>query len=88
MAHIMNYEELRQIRKGEAIFEQLKNPSIGPIVYPLYFDGTDFINGTKYLLLCECDEEECMDYNWCYRCWNELPTLEEMNTPWKDNPYE
>ena len=91
MAHIMTYEELRNIKKGELIFEQIKHKNI---IIPLIYNGCDFTTdglpwefAKHYLLLEECDDD-CPDYRWNYRCWNEHPTKEEIDTPWKENPYE
>lgn len=88
MAHVMNYAEIEEAANTEAIiYEEIR---VTGIVRPLKFDGVDFV-GVKhkcYLLLMECDEETCPDYNLFYRCWNEEPTEEEMrSTPWKESPY-
>ena len=86
MAHIMTYEELRSVPLRHTVYEEIKHVKYK--VYPLKYNGIDFTDGVHYLLMCECNEEECMDYNWNYRVWNEMPTIEEMNnTPWKDDPY-
>ena len=88
--HVMDYPEIvKAAKSGQIIYEELKGQNQ---IRPLRFDGIDFINVRKgtpcYLLLMECDDEYCMDYNWNYRCWNEEPSLELMkSTPWKDNPY-
>ena len=88
MAHVMNYSEIKEAAdKSKIIYEESR--TLG-IVRPLRFDGVDFV-GVKhkcYLLLIECDEETCQDYNLFYRCWDEEPTQELMDsTPWKENPY-
>lgn len=88
MPHVMNYKEiLEAANTGAIIYEEIRATGI---VRPLKFDGVDFI-GVKhkcYLLLCECDEDGCIDYNLHYRCWNEEPSEELMNsTPWKKNPF-
>lgn len=86
MAHVMTYDEIVDAAKNDKpIYEELR----GPHVKELKFNGIEFSRDAyEYLLLDECDEEECMDYNWNYRCWNEPPTEEEMvNTPWKADPY-
>ena len=87
MAHVMNYSEiLKAANEGKIIYEEVRTTGI---VRPLKFDGVDFI-GVKhscYLLLDECDEDRCPDYNLFYRCWDEEPSEELMNnTPWKENP--
>lgn len=88
MAHVMNYSEiLDAANTGKIIYEESK--TLG-IVRPLKFDGVDFkgIKHNCYLLLMECDEEECVDYNLFYRCWDEEPSQELMDsTPWKENPF-
>lgn len=86
MAHVMTYDEVvAAARNDRPIYEELRRPH----VRKLMFDGVDFsADFHDYLLLEECDEEGCPDYNWNYRCWDEPPTEEEMlNTPWKQNPY-
>lgn len=88
MAHVMNYSEICDAAKnGDIIYEE--SHTLG-IVRPLRFNGVDFV-GVKhscYLLLTDCNEKDCPDYNLFYRCWTEEPTEEEMNTvPWKTNPY-
>lgn len=88
MPHVLNYKEIIDASEtGKVIYEEVR--TIG-IVRPLKFDGTDF-SGVKhncYLMLVECDESSCPDYNLFYRCWDEEPSEELMNnTPWKDNPY-
>ena len=89
MAHVMNYSEiLKAANEGKIIYEEVRTTGI---VRPLKFDGVDFI-GVKhscYLLLDECDEDHCPDYNLFYRCWDEEPSEELINnTPWKENPYK
>ena len=89
MAHVMTYPEIIEASKNHSIiYEELKGRSR---VRPLKFNGVDFA-GTEddcYLLLIECDEDECADYNWHYRCWNEMPSDElRANTAWKENPYK
>ena len=90
MAHIMTYEELKNMPVGTLVFEEMK--ATGKI-YTLVYDGIDFVEKSdfkakrQFLMLCECNEEECLDYNWNYRVWNEMPTEEEQKTPWKDDPY-
>lgn len=88
MAHVMNYAEIKEAaRNGSIIYEEMR---VTGIVRPLRFDGVDFV-GVKhhcYLLMMECDEEACEDYNLFYRCWDEEPSTEMMqSTPWKENPY-
>ena len=86
MAYVMNYKELRRVQPKQLVFEEFKHRKY--YVVPLAFNGMDFVNGNKFLLMCECDERECLDYNWNYRVWNEMPTEKEMDeTPWKDDPY-
>ncbi len=92
MSSILNYEQLCKMEIGDTIYEEFKEPHK---VIPLMFNGIDFTtNGLPwqkaehYLLLMECDEDSCMDYNWHYRVWNEYPTEEEMKTPWKEDPYK
>ena len=88
MAHIMNYDEILQAAKnGSIIYEEIRNTDR---VRPMKFDGVDFVGTEKncFLLLMECNEEECPDYNFLYRCWNENPTdTMRWGIPWKDNPY-
>ena len=91
MAHVLNYEEIRnRATDGGCVYEELKHPSAKrDAILKLDWDGIDFSCGSFYLMLMECDEEDCMDYNWNYRCWDEMPTPEEMAAaPWKGNPYE
>lgn len=88
MAHVMNYSEIQNAAKNQkTIYEESR--TLG-IIRPLRFDGFDFV-GIKhkhFLLLIECDEEQCPSYNMYYRCWDEEPTQEEMkSTSWKENPY-
>ena len=88
MPHVMNYSEIcKAAENGDIIYEEVR--ALG-IIRPLKFDGVDFV-GTKhkcYLLLMECDEEDCADYNLFYRCWDQEPSEELMNSvPWKENPY-
>ena len=83
MAHVMNYQEICDAAKNDKIiWEEVR--TLG-LIRPLRFDGVDFV-GVKhscYLLLCECDED-CEDYNVYYRCWDEEPSEELMNsTEWK-----
>ena len=83
--HVMNYQEIKDAAgNGRIIYEEMRTTGI---IRPLRFDGVDFV-GVKhscYLLLMECDEEHCWDYNRYYRCWNEEPSEELMNsTPWKE----
>ena len=93
MAHIMTYSEISKVPQGQAIYEEIRH--IKYRVHKLIFNGVDFtdtgadyIRSGHYLCLCECDEEDCPDYNWNYRVWNEMPTKEEMdNAPWKSDPY-
>ena len=88
MAHVLNYEEIKAAaKKGNIVYEELK--TLG-IIRPLKFDGVDFVgvNHRCFLLLCECDEEECPSYNQYYRLWDKEPTEDEMkNTPWKEDPF-
>ena len=87
-AHVMDYNEILKVaNNGGSIYEERRGH---PGITELTFDGTDFSNDSgAYLMLMECDEEDCMDYNWNYRVWNEIPTNEQMmNTPWKSNPYK
>lgn len=86
MAHVLNYKEiLKAAHDGSIIYEEMRTTGI---VRPLKFDGVDFV-GVKhncYRLLMECDEN-CEDYNMFYRCWDEEPSEELMNsTPWKEQP--
>lgn len=89
MPHVMTYEEIVAASKsGKIIYEEVR---LKDWVRPLKFNGVDFV-GVKdkhcYLMLMECDEEECMDYNLYYRCWDQKPSDElRKNTPWKENPY-
>lgn len=88
MPHVMNYKEIKDAAdSGRIIYEEIRTTGI---VRPLRYDGVDFV-GVKhncYLLLMECDEDDCADYNMFYRCWDEEPSEDLMNkTPWKDNPY-
>lgn len=85
MPHVMNYKEiLKAADDGSIIYEEIRSTGI---VRPLRFDGVDFV-GVKhncYLLLMECDEEDCLDYGVHYRCWSEDPSEQLMkDTPWKD----
>ena len=85
MAHVMNYEELKKVEVKHLIFEEVRH--IKHKIYTLVYNGLDFTDGKHYLLKEECDED-CPDYNWNYRVWNEMPTIAEMdNTPWKEDPY-
>ena len=88
MAHVMNYQEIQiAALNGSIIYEELRRVDR---VRPMKFDGVDFVGTDKkcFLLLMECNEEECPDYNFMYRCWDEPPTDElRSSTPWKDNPY-
>lgn len=93
MAHVMTYEELCKVKKGKPVYEEIR--AIKHRIHRLIFNGVDFTDEGKsfkvswhYLCLCECDEENCPDYNWNYRVWNKMPTEKEMdNTPWKEDPY-
>lgn len=90
MAHVLTYPEIVEASKNNSIiYEEVR---LTDRIRPMKFDGVDFVSTESkkhYLLLMECDEEECMDYNYYYRCWNEKPTDEERDkTPWKGNPYE
>ena len=89
MAHVMDYSEICDAAKQDKIIYE-ESRTLG-IVRHLRFDGVDFV-GVKhkcYLLLMECDEADCPDYNLFYRCWDEEPSEELMNnTPWKENPYK
>lgn len=86
MAHVMTYEELCKIKKNQLVYKELHY--IKHKVYPMAFNGMDFVSGNNYLLLSECDENNCPDYNWNYRVWNKMPTDKEMDdTPWKKDPY-
>ena len=78
---------LSTAKERNIIWEEFKNQDK---VRPLCFDGTNFTGLTSeyYLLLCECDEDDCLDYNWIYRVWNNMPTtLERKVTHWKEDPY-
>ena len=87
MAHVMNYEEiLRAAENRTVVWEELRGQEK---VRPMCFDGADFagISGSHYLLLLEC-ENDCEDYNWNYRLWNNMPTqLERRTNKWKEDPY-
>lgn len=88
MTHVMNYKELVEaFQDGSVVYEESR---VLGLIRPLKSDGIDF-RGVKhncFLLLDECNEENCPDYNLFYRCWNEEPSEELMNsTPWKENPY-
>ena len=88
MAHVMDYQEiLNAAHDNKIIYEEVRTTGL---VRPLKFDGVDFI-GVKhkcYLLLMECDEDSCVDYNLFYRCWDDEPTQEQMDsTPWKESPF-
>lgn len=87
--HVLNYAEICDAaNKDQIIYEELR---VLGLVRPLKFDGLDF-KGVKhncYLLLMECDEDNCPDYGVHYRCWNEEPSTELMNsTPWKNSPFQ
>ena len=86
MAHVMTYKELKRVQPKQLVFEEVRHFKYK--IYTLYFNGLDFTNGKHYLLMEECDEDMCPDYNWNYRVWDEMPTEKEMdNTPWKEDPY-
>lgn len=89
MTHVMNYEEIKEAaKKRNIIWEELRGREK---LRPMAFNGTDFVGLSEeyYLLLCECDEEDCPDYNWNYRIWNNMPTtLERKNAKWKEDPYK
>lgn len=93
MAHVMTYKEIIKVQKGQSVFEELHH--IKYKIHKLIFNGVDFTDTgdnfmrcSHYLCVQECDEDECPDYNWNYRVWDEMPTQEEMdNVPWKDDPY-
>ena len=87
MAHVMSYQEIKEAAKaGRDIYEEIR---VTGIVRPLRFDGIGF-TGIKhhcYLTLKECNEEKTSGYNFHYRCWDEEPAEELMNsTPWKSVP--
>lgn len=90
MAHVMTYKEIEQAAKDQnIIYEESK--SLG-IIRPLRFDGSAFVgvhHSNYFLLLEECDEKNCIGYNLFYRCWNEEPSVYEMEeTKWNSNPSE
>ena len=87
-AHVMNYDEIVKAAENKnVVWEELRSDEK---IRPLCFNGTDFVGLSYeyYLLLCECDEEICEDYNWNYRLWNNLPSsLQRKETKWKEDPY-
>lgn len=87
-AHVMNYEEIRRAAEERTVvWEEFREKEK---IIPLCFNGTDFVglSDRDYLLLIECDEESCEDYNWNYRLWNNMPTsLQRKDAKWKENPY-
>lgn len=87
LPHVMKYEEiLEAARNHKPIWEESRNPEYK--IRKLIFDGSGFISKREgtYLLLMECDEEVCEDYNFYYRCWNKRPSVEFMkNIPWKES---
>lgn len=90
MPRVMTYQEIvAASRNGSIIYEELNGKQR---IRPMKFDGVDFVDiedKKHYLLLMECDEEECWDYNLYYRCWNGMPTDEERKkAPWKEDPYK
>lgn len=90
MSHVLTYSEIvAASRSGDIIYEELNGKQR---IRPLKFDGVDFV-GTEdpnhYLLLMECNEEDCWDYNLYYRCWDSIPSDElRASTPWKEDPYK
>lgn len=88
MAHVMNYQEIQIAAKtGATIYVELRKVDR---IRPMKFDGVDFVGTDKksFLLLPDCDKEECPDYNFMYRCWDEPPSDEiRASTAWKENPY-
>ena len=94
MAHIMAYKELCDLPLWSKVYEEFEDKTKYKEPIELINNGIDLTTDGKpwdeakhYLLFAECNEEECPDYNWNYRVWNEMPTEEEMKTPWKENPY-
>ena len=87
-AHVMTYPEIVQAAEnGTVVWEELRDEDK---VRPLCYNGTDFVGLSYeyYLLLIECDEKECEDYNWNYRLWNNMPTASQRKEArWKENPY-
>ena len=89
MAHVMDYQEILEAAK-ESRTIWVENKRLDRCI-AMTFDGVDFVNTQvgSFLMLMELNEEECQDYNWNYRCWNEQPSEELMAaTSWKDNPFE
>lgn len=90
MSHVLTYSEIvAASRSGDIIYEELNGKQR---IRPLKFDGVDFV-GTEdpnhYLLLMECNEEDCWDYNLYYRCWDSIPSDElRASIPWKEDPYK
>lgn len=89
MIHVLTYPEiLEAANKGAVIYEEHQGKDR---VRPMKFDGVDFValDKSSFLLLMECDEEDCEDYNLYYRCWSDMPSDElRAATPWKENPYK
>ena len=89
MTHVMTYPEIVEAsNNGSTIFEEVQ---LSDRIRPMKFDGYAFtgIGSKHYLLLEECDEEHCVNYNLYYRCWNEMPTDEEREkAKWKGDPYK
>ena len=95
MAHVLTYDEIENLKVGDAVVEEFRDNQKYKFIN-LIFNGTDMTNdGTSwmeaehYLLMCECDETQCEDYNWNYRLWNEMPTEEDLaKVSWKEDPYK
>ena len=95
MAHILNYQELKNLNVGDIVFEEFKsNPNYRYV--PLKYNGIDLTTeglpwdeAQHYLLIDECDEETCCDYNWNYRVWDDIPSKEDLEkVSWKEDPYK
>ena len=88
MAHVMDFNEIKDAASRRVVVWQ--EFRLQDKLRPMMFNGTDFVGLTEehYLLLAECDEENCQDYNWSYRVWNNMPnSLERKMNKWKENPY-
>lgn len=89
MPHVMDYQEIQEAAKANRTI-WAENKLLDHCL-AMTFDGVDFVNTSvgSFLMLMELNEEECPDYNRNYRCWNEFPGKELMeSTPWKDNPFK
>ena len=88
-AHVMTYDEiLTAAENNVVVWEEIRKYET---LRPLRFNGNEFIGltGNPYLLIAECNEEFCYDYNWEYRLWNNMPTAKQrQDAPWKEDPYK